>query len=269
MLEPVFEKRINSAKKVADRLERALQRDANPPMKRVKTAAMWGAAILAIGAGSLLQDNRGYLRFRMSCEIPKPRQVGLDIPPAEIVFPPNRSDAIVIPGLLGVYELGTGPFSRCRFRMQTPYLNQMVFFINLTTEGLFDPNTLAECDVVHFVRVRDTPSNDPVLQGGCGPDRIRFLVIYRRYKIMKNPTMIVPTDEQLLAQGEICVSLADIQNGYGFEFDCDKDHRLAGISLSGQSFSLPEAVQRKVKGPFGFILQNEVVFLSSPTVERR
>ena len=42
LLQPDFDLRISSAKDVADRLEAALRRDANPPMKRVKTAAMWG-----------------------------------------------------------------------------------------------------------------------------------------------------------------------------------------------------------------------------------
>jgi hypothetical protein len=52
--------RIDSATEVAQRLKAALRRDANPPMKRVKTVAMWGGwvatVLVAVGIGKTAEQ---------------------------------------------------------------------------------------------------------------------------------------------------------------------------------------------------------------------
>jgi serine/threonine protein kinase len=54
MLEPGFVDRISSAKEVADRLERALRQDANPPWRIILNALLWGGWGLALVFATLL-----------------------------------------------------------------------------------------------------------------------------------------------------------------------------------------------------------------------
>ena len=254
MLEPLFDNRISSATEVAERLEWVLHLDRFRPAKILAMALICVVSVLA----ALVLENRGLVRYWWAGAIPKARDVGLSDEHAVVLFPNSEKDAVLIPGTLSLFDLGTGALEQARLNVRSHYLNQFVFFMNLRESKPLADDVLAECDAIHFVRVRDTPTIG-LEQGPCDPGWIRFIVTYRRYVVRKNQTSFAPADDDIYATGSICVRLADIEDGHDFEVVCNKG-KVTTITMCGKpAIKVPEEKSPIINGDFGIALQKECV----------
>jgi serine/threonine protein kinase len=243
MLEQDFEKRINSAKKVADRLERTLQRDANPPMKRVKTAAMWGGwvatLVLSFWMGTQLYSALWNLRAD-----PKPRIVVSDpaSPPALVAIPGERgaldSQLFVRTGspiLIRYDQVGDRRISDIQFTIRQPPLGGFGLFHDLVLNP--QKGIAAEFELVYF-EMPALPLHPEMPT--CGNETFLMTVSFERFQIRESPWRLEAVGGANVFDQPVCFSKKRDVHEISIRFSEESgEFRAVGVDGNWTEFPTP------------------------------
>ncbi len=270
--------RIDSATEVAQRLKAALRRDANPPMKRVKTVAMWGGWV----ASALVSFWFGTQFFRVLWNLrvnPRPRVVVHQPgkPPQLVVIPgdegalnPQLHMGTDSPILVEFDQVGDRNISEISFTVGQPSLGGFGFFHDLRLNPL--DGIVAEFELVYF----ELPPVSANLDA-CGLNTLRMSVKFERYKIFKDGAVRVVEGANVF-NGRLCFSLAKNKHTVTIKFDDGGQLMSVGVDDSwawppppceAPGCEVPIRSRKPLQGSFGLFLNSGDLVLSNPTVLMR
>jgi serine/threonine protein kinase len=241
-----FGQRIESATEVAQRLKAALRRDANPPMKRVKTAAVWGGwvatLVLSFWMGTQLYSALWNLRAH-----PKPRVVVSDpaSPPALFAIPGERGvlepQLFVHTGgpiLIRYDQVGTRRILDIHFSIRQPPIGGFGVFhdlvLNPDPEGLF----AAEFELVYF-EMPVFPLHPEMPP--CGNESFLMTVSFERFRIRKDPWRLEAVPGANVFDQRVCFSKDKDVHDITIRF-CEKTGEFLSVGVDDNWTKFPTPI---------------------------